>query len=463
MEENEFVLVAAILDYLEMNSGRNVKISILEEHKDNEALKTIFTLAYNPYIKFNVARVDTSFNKFLSRTDDGEIYTINSLVTDLNMLVKREITGHDALHWVHSIYKTLPVSFQPYLEKILQKDLKIGVSTQTINKVWPDLIPEFKLGLCERWKKVNLNRDLNFPMYAEPKIDGVRVLAFVYPLQNKVEMMARSGIKYDNFKLIEKELLQCDITVNGSPGKDGKPYVLDGEIIDEDFTGIMNSARRKYDVDCDNAIFHIWDMLDAEEFLNETCTHIQEDRKRYLDLLLHPHNGHLEIHPYHVINDRTDIQYFFERFYNAGYEGLILKNPKSYYIYSSGTKRGKAWLKYKIQDYNREKGDTSNVYSVRITGYYPGDPGTKIEHMLGGFTYIGVATFNDNTVEITGNAGGGYKEVQREDFWNRKDDLIGTIIDVESQEVTTNKKGTHSLRFPVFQRMRPDLTEETCE
>jgi DNA ligase-1 len=460
INKKEFIEIAAILDYVECNSGRNAKISILEEHKNNEALKTIFTLAYNPYIKFNVARVpiQPDVSEFAAM-----FYYVDTFVEDLQKLIDRTYTGHAALKHVNYIWSSLPKEFQPYLEKILQKDLKIGISTQTINKVWHNLIPEFKLGLCERWKKVKPIRDLNFPMYAEPKIDGVRVLAFVYPEQQKVEMMARSGIRYDNFKVIEEELLHCNITVNGSPGKDGKSYVLDGEIIDETFIGIMNNARRKYDVNCSEAIFHIWDILDLYEFLNEICTSTQEERKRYLDLMLIPYNGHLKVHPYQTIKKADDIQYFFERFYNAGYEGLILKNPKAQYIYSSGTRRGKAWLKYKIQDYNKETGGGSSIYSVRITGYYPGDPGTRIEHILGGFTYTGVATLNDNTIEINGRVGGGYKDAQREDFWNRKDDLIGTIIDIESQEITTDKKGLHSLRFPVFQRMRPDLVKETHE
>ena len=46
--------------------------------------------------------------------------------------------------------------------------------------------------------------------------------------------------------------------------------------------------------------------------------------------------------------------------------------------------------------------------------------------------------------------GGGYSDEQRDDFWNRKDDVVGTVIEIKGQEIT--KDGV--VRFPVFLRER---------
>lgn len=455
---NDFERIAEIFNQIAETSGRNAKIDILESNIEDEQLQLTFRLAYDPYIKFNVARVELAFDDLPVRVPFGHAYTFKHFLDDLDKLVQREVTGHDALNWVTAIYKTLPYSFQPYLEKILQKDLKIGVSTQTINKVWDGLIPEFKLGLCERWKKVR-SRDLEWPMYAEPKIDGVRVIAFVNQESSKVEMMSRSGLRYNNFKVIEDEILKTPVDVRVEPR-----FVLDGEIIDETFQGIMNNARRLYDVNCDNAIFHIWDILPMDEFLDESCSYTQKERKIMLANSIIMSVPHLRVHPYKEINSLEEIKPTFEEYYSSGYEGVILKNPESKYVYSAGTRRGKAWLKYKIQDYNKETGVEPVEYSVMVTGAYPGDKNTKFENVLGGFTYTGYARLGDGVrVKIEGRIGGGYKDSQRSEFWERRDSLVGSILDIEAQEVTTNEAGGHSLRFPVFQRFRPDLTLKDIE
>lgn len=457
---NDFERIAYIFNELASDNSRNFKKDLLNQRKDDTQLALVFRLAYDPYIKFNVARVvlTEGFRSYGS----GE-YTFDRFIRDLEILINREKTGNEALDFVQMIYYNLPESFQPYLEKILQKDLKIGVSTATINETWPEWIPEFKLGLCERWKKV---KSVKYPMFAERKVDGVRVIAFLIPELKKVEMISRSGLPYNNFKKIEWDLLNSDYgSVFFDRSRiDQVGIVLDGEIIDGDFQGIMNNARRLYDVDCNSAIFHVWDMIYGDEFFSETCSMPLDHRKSGLDCVLFPYEGNVKVMDYTTINSHDELLQCFQKFYfEEGYEGVILKDPKSMYIYSSGSKRGKAWLKYKIQDYNKENGNEGiSEYSVTVTGYYPGEPNTRLKDVLGGFSYKGLALLRSGIqVEIQGRCGGGYSDDQRIDFWNRRDQLVGSIIDVESQEVTSNKEGTYSLRFPVFKRFRLDLIKES--
>jgi DNA ligase-1 len=52
--------------------------------------------------------------------------------------------------------------------------------------------------------------------------------------------------------------------------------------------------------------------------------------------------------------------------------------------------------------------------------------------------------------------GSGFSDNQREEYWNERNELIGNIVEIQYQEVTKNKNGTKSLRFPVFVRFRDD-------
>lgn len=454
---NDFEKIASILNELNSDNSRNFKKDLLLKHKDDNQLALIFRLAYDPYIKFNVARV-VLFEPNAPHWVDST-YDFNKFLNDLDKLIQREITGNLALEHVENIYYNLSLSFQPYLEKILQKDLKIGVSTATINEIWPEWIPEFKLGLCERWKKV---KSIKYPLLAERKIDGVRVIAFVDLSLKSVKMLSRSGIPYNNFKKIEWDLLSSSY---GSIYFDRERMnrvgiVLDGEIIDEDFQGIMNNARRLYDVDCNSAIFHIWDMVYGDEFFDENCSMKLIDRKAGLDLVLFPYQGNIKVIDFEVCNSHEETLNCFRKFYfDEGYEGVILKDPESKYIYSSGSKRGKAWIKYKIQDYNKEDGVTPIEYTVIVTGTYLGEQNTKFRNVLGGLTYKGFIKLKDeNKILVEGRCGGGYSDNQRIEFLERKDTLIGEVFDIEAQEITTDKFGKHSLRFPVFKRFRPELS-----
>jgi DNA ligase-1 len=60
----------------------------------------------------------------------------------------------------------------------------------------------------------------------------------------------------------------------------------------------------------------------------------------------------------------------------------------------------------------------------------------------------------DQGVFIETNVGTGLSDEQRKDFWARKDELIGFIVEVKADTVTQNENGTYSLRFPRFEGFR---------
>lgn len=80
---------------------------------------------------------------------------------------------------------------------------------------------------------------------------------------------------------------------------------------------------------------------------------------------------------------------------------------------------------------------------VRITGYKEGTG--KNKGMLGSFA------------TGWGSVGTGFTDEQRIDFWARRDELVGTIIEVAYRETTEDDK----FRFPSFRRERFDKDEES--
>ena len=52
------------------------------------------------------------------------------------------------------------------------------------------------------------------------------------------------------------------------------------------------------------------------------------------------------------------------------------------------------------------------------------------------------------------NVGGGYSDAERIDFWNRRQKLMGFVMEVKADVITQNEQGGYSLRFPRFEGFR---------
>lgn len=109
------------------------------------------------------------------------------------------------------------------------------------------------------------------------------------------------------------------------------------------------------------------------------------------------------------------IRQTFEKAVRDGYEGLVLR-----------------------QEDNFIKVKTTYTDDVIITGWKEGKG--MFKGMLGKFT----------TNE--GDCGIGFTHAQRKEYWEQRNKLLGTYMEVESMERTKNNK----LRNPRFVRLRPD-------
>jgi DNA ligase-1 len=114
---------------------------------------------------------------------------------------------------------------------------------------------------------------------------------------------------------------------------------------------------------------------------------------------------------------KEGIKLFFNAAVEAGHEGLVLRKI--------GTNE---FIKVK----------TVYTDDVKILGYVEGKG--KHEGRLGKF------------ITEDGDCGTGYSDKEREEFWENRDKLIGTYIEVDSMERTPKGK----LRNPRFIRLRPD-------
>lgn len=118
----------------------------INSEKFENCFKDILILAYHPQIRFNLKPFSPNENKYLQSSSRH----YDSMFELLNDLHNRIITGDDArssyLSFINN-EKTSQFEIE-LLNNILDKDLKAGISTSTINKVFKKLIPDVPYMRC---------------------------------------------------------------------------------------------------------------------------------------------------------------------------------------------------------------------------------------------------------------------------------------------------------------------------
>jgi DNA ligase-1 len=426
-------IIGQIADTPSKNEKIDILVSAMDENLDEffEGL----TLTYDKLITFGVKKVPEK------TIDSGQGLPWAAFKDLSDKLRNRELTGHAARD---AIELSMDVATQPqwngFYRRILIKDMRAGFSESSINKAAKKAArPEYAIKLFEcqlAHDSTKHEKKLTGKKLIEVKLDGVRSPTIVRT-DGRVEMFSRNGIKFENFGHIVSEIQQ--VVKENPPPFD---LVLDGEVMSNNFQDLMKQVQRKSNVNAGDAVLHLFDFLPLEDFLNGGWDKTQTERSQMVQAWVNTNKAvlqHVDVLSYEEIDLDTPVGQ--KRYVDlnraavdGGYEGVMIKDPDAPYK----CKRSVAWLKLKpfievtLKIIALEEGTKKNVGK------------------LGAFVCAGV----DDGRDIVVNAGGGYTDKQREEYWEAGDKLIGSLVEVRADAVTQNQDGTYSLRFPRFKTFR---------
>ncbi|MEK6833262.1 MAG: RNA ligase family protein [Nanoarchaeota archaeon] len=399
---NEFLLnVAAI-------SSTNAKKDILKQYKNDIVIIYVLERALNPFVTFGIQPAEIPEpNKENDQWLSDNFEQVKNLLTKLE---KRELTGNNARNSVSELMNTPAATI---LSRILAKDLRCGIQSKTVNSVIKDLIPSFSCALA-----VDATEKIKYPVWGEPKLDGVRTLA-VKDNFGTVTLFSRNGKEYDNFPNIKSMIERA--TING--------VVLDGEVAGKTFDSVMNVAHRKSGSSkTDNDLmYNIFDIILYDDFQSGKSTTKQMERRALLTLNLFE-SQYIKIVEGKMLNNETEMMEYFRECKNRGYEGLVVKDTNAPYSF----KRSDVWIK--VKEMISVDGKVINI--VEGKGKYSGT--------------LGAIEVDIDNIKLS--VGSGFTDDNRKEIWNNKNNLIGKMVEIQAQEKT--KDGSY--RFPVFLRWRED-------
>lgn len=173
-------------------------------------------------------------------------------------------------------------------------------------------------------------KDIKFPCYIQPKIDGVRLIATV--TNNKVQFFSRTGKEMFNLEHL------CLQIKNVLP--DG--YYFDGELYTDEipFEEICGLFRKKNPErkEMEKLNFHIFDIFNPEK--KETY----KERNILLNNALKIHGPSLKNVETYACDNEIEMEKYHDIFIKDNYEGVILRNINGYYS-----------IKYRSKDLQKYK------------------------------------------------------------------------------------------------------------
>jgi len=276
----------------------------------------------------------------------------------------------------------------------------------------------------------------------EVKLDGVRVLAVCYASMGSVNLFSRNGKTFENFSHIEDQLRPCLKQISQRMFGRVMDFVLDGEIVGESFQALMRQAQRKKDADAADSQYYVFDAIPREDFYRgfwNAQQHKRITKLAEIATMLKSRCVNVNIMPGMDVDlDTADGQSKMRQFADAaveqGYEGIMIKDLDAPYE----CRRSSFWMKWK----------PTITVDLEIVGFEQGT-GRNADR-LGAIICEG----DDNGRRISVNVGSGLSDSDRDDFWSRRDLLLGRIVEVQADAVTQNQDGSYSLRFPRFLRFR---------
>lgn len=419
-----------ILESLEQTGGRNDKEDILYSNRHNDLLKHIFIAGLNPYLVYNVKKHKNVQPK---TTCDSDVVLEYAIRTVLPILHTRKVTGNAARSLVEDVLKEMDETTQKWFKRVLLKNLRCGVQSSTVNKVWQNLIPEFEIQLANTLKSsfepsvgVKILERVNYPVRVEPKLDGLRCV--VIKVSGAVSMYTRNGTLLDTMQTI-KSHVETSIVDN---------IVLDGEMLANnwnDSSSIMMS--RKNSKDDSDLVYHVFDTLTFDEWVKQSSDKTLLERVTVVtDVVLKINSPNIVQVSGIVVNDDKELLNHYNWCMDRGYEGAMVKNLRGSYDF----KRSDAVLKLKAM---------ATIEGV-IVGCKNGRKGTRFEGVFNTFDVV----FTNG--KVTG-LGSGLNDALRAQVQLDPGSYIRKIVEVSFQPDVETLDGftkDGKARFPAFKRFR---------
>lgn len=415
---------------LQETKGTNEKQKFIAHRADNGWFRRFLYYALNPVLTYNVS--EKTLKRLVKTTPSGggTLVFFDDIFECCEYLARLRGVDDATLRQVQLLLSkcSSPEQQELYI-KLLAKTLRLGVTAKTVNKIIPNLIPEWEVQQAYPIDKYPVKDGTEF--WLTQKLNGVRATFY------NGKLIARSGVPYEGVAHIVKALdwaQKCDYILDGELTLKDKGDLSDNEAF-RVATGILNSDA----VNKTRICFTIFDLIPVTDFESANPKLKYNERRLIMNSLADKiDTAYTRLLPvlYHG-TDQSKIGELLERMVAEDKEGLMLNTNCPY-------RRSRHSGILKIKRFY--------TMDLKIIGYEEGEG--RLQGVLGAF----LVDYKGNTVKV----GSGFTDEQRAEYWVHRDEIVaaGQLCEVKYKEVSSDKNtGCESLQFPVFVCLRTDKSE----
>lgn len=425
-------MICEIIKELRQTSSRNEKESILLANKDNEILKKVFYLAYDPSINFYIKKIPNSW------LHDDETFGENwePVFDTLEEIYSRKVTGNEALENLLFMLNSIDCNMAHLVCNIVKKDLDCGVQTTTINKIWKGLVTEPPY-LSYTLFSEKLIKSFKLPCYSQIKLDGL--YADVFVMKDSVSYRSRSGINC-KFKLpesVEEKLINLAQNSDSEFVLHCEALVHKGDsFIEFEERKIGNGYLNSDESDPEKVVIVIWDVVGTDDYNNRKSTEDYSDRFNLVDNIVgYVDTPHIQMVESRFCNTTQEVIDHFVEARSKGSEGTVIKSPKL------------KWKDGKVKDGLKLKNEFE--CEMKIAGFQ--EHSKKAQQ-------VGAIFVESEDGVVKCKVGSGLTDAQRKKFFLTQDEMLGKIVTIKGNDLVTNelKQGQYSIFLPRFVEVRDD-------
>lgn len=418
---NEYQSSLDALRRLQAAKGRKEKENIVAQNAGNDTFLRFLTYACHPRMTYKVSE-----STLLNPPENIEtIVPFDNFFEMCDVLSSRKALDDATVNRVRFFIWEQPEEDRDLYRKVLAKTLRLGITAGGINKVIPDLIPEWEVQQAFPIEKYPLKEGVWFSV--SEKLNGVRATFY------RGEMIGRSGAVIEGLDHIVNELAyDLEMVFDGELVLKNKEWLSDNEAFRK-AAGIINSDEDKSEI-----CFKIFDAIPLREFDVGHGIAKYSERREQLNRMKDEFADNPNVKILESLYSGTDqsvIDVLLNQMVEQDKEGLMVNLDVTYKC-----KRHNGILKVK------------RFYTMDLPILRCEEGEGRLAGTLGNI----VVDYQGNEVGV----GSGFSDEQRKYFWEHRDELAGVLAEVKYKEVSENKKtGLKSLQFPVFVGLRTDKEE----
>jgi len=444
--------IKQIFDEIAAESGTNMKMEILKKYKDNDLLVRVLYLANSKRVKFFIKQIpEYQPNGYLAGVNLSNI-GLETALNELTLLSDRTVTGNAAIAHLKKVLEELDGDSTYIIERIIEKDCKIGMGTRNINKVIPDLIEKTGYMGCKSYSRKLIDKLLAVgTCYSQEKMDGRFVNSII--IGGDVVNESRQGeptlLEHPAFM---DELAQLDdCVINAELTMDGvERYQSNGIIaslisiatkksVDKDVTKELAKFEKKH-MDYRKALDAVrvtaWDILTIDEYYTRKCERPYYERLADLKATFASlGKTMLSVVETKEVDTIEEIMTHFEEILKRNGEGTVVKSMDG------------VWADKK-PNYQIKVKKEMNL-DLRVTGFNYGTAGTKNENVISSLN----VESKEGTLKTKPQ---GLDEDEMEYVTANQDKLMNTIVEIKCSGLSQDENGNYSTLHPVFKGFRDD-------